>query len=113
MGKLAVFNEYKTKLKELYFKMCGMKISKSKNNRDLDELVEKIFELDFYYAGLALSVSEGGIVKKKDLYEISGLINIANSIVANNVVDEKVLTECKNFINTINEIDCTLRKLIV
>lgn len=107
-----MYYEDKKKLKELYFDMMKMKLGTSCKNQELDDIIESICELDPYYAGLALTVSEGGKIHKKDLFDIESLKNKLNLIVIGDENDEAVLSQCCDFIRVINEIDSILRKFV-
>lgn len=97
-------------LKNLYFEMKKFKIPKSSKNEKLASWLENVIELDSHYAGYALTVSEGGGVSSKDLYNVENLKNSLNSIQVFDDEDKKIFEECKIYIKIINQIDSLLRK---
>ncbi|MCE5318103.1 MAG: hypothetical protein LLG04_12190 [Parachlamydia sp.] len=99
-------------LKNFYFEIERLNLPKfSVSNENLDQLVEKIVELDSYYAGLALTVSEGGVFEVKDLYNIKELFDLLQLIHPSSEEDRKILSDCQMFVNVIDQIDQLLRKV--
>lgn len=98
-------------LKNLFFKIEKAKFPDIPENELLANLIDNITDLDSYYAGLALTVSEGGKISLGDLYNIEELKKSLNSIQIQNEKDKKILEESKMYLETIDQIDRLLRKL--
>jgi hypothetical protein len=98
-------------LKNLYFEMERLKIPQNIENEQLSKWIDNFNELDPYYAGLALTVAEGGKVLVKELYDLGELKKKLNSIQVYKEQDKEILEKCKSYLMTIEKIDCLLREL--
>ena len=103
--------EDRKNLKDLYFEFKQMKLSHHfVKNTDLADWIDDIMVLDAYYAGLALTVAEGGKIALSDLYNIEAYENSLNSIQVNDEEVVKILKYCNLYLNKLNQIDKLLRK---
>ncbi len=103
------FENEKRRLRELYRELGKLKILQSTDNEVLSSIIEKLLEMDSYYAGLALSAAEGTSIEKKQLYDIKELKNKLRSISPLSREDSEIYEVCKVFIDKLYEIDMTLR----
>lgn len=98
-----------SELKNLYKKLENLKLPQFSDNRSLNEVVENIAELDPYYAGLALSVSEGGNVLLRDLYDIDALKEKISSVKVTSDKEYAITKEFIFFANTLERINNLLK----
>lgn len=91
-------------LKKLYSELKELKVPKFPKNEELGNWIEDLFEVDSYYAGLALSASEGEKISKKDLISIENLRQSLNSITVQNENDKKILKDCQIYFKKIEQL---------
>ena len=103
------FENEKRKLRELYSELGTLKIPQSTENEVLSSIIEKLLEMDSYYAGLALSAAGGTSIEKKQLYDINELKTKLRSISPLSSKDWEIYEVCKVFIDKLYEIDTILR----
>jgi hypothetical protein len=101
--------EAQKRAKEIYLELLNLKTPNFSKNKNLNELEEKILEIDPHYAGLALTLSEGGHVALSDLYDVQQIKEQLNRIHLNNAEDEKNFELCKQYIDTVESLDTLLR----
>ncbi len=99
----------KENLKQLYLELTKRRTTKNSENQELDTITYRINELDAYYAGLALTASEGGKISLKSLYDIEELVELLKKISTFNQEDILLLEECRSFLKTLSQIDAMLR----
>ena len=99
------------RLKNLYHELEKFKIPKCSKNEVLASWLDNVMELDAYYAGLALTASEGGKISSKDLYDIAKLKYSLNDIKSYSEEDKYILDECKSYLKIIEQIDFLLHDL--
>ena len=73
----------------------------------------EITGLDSYYAGWALTVSEGGKISSQDFYNIDGLKKWLERIRCDYEEDKQILEECRSYLKIINQSDQILHKIVL
>ncbi len=97
------------KLKDLYFKIKQLSPPPFSGNQLLSDVVETIIELDPYYAGLALTVSESGKVLSPELYKLDNLLSMLNKVELENEMDREIYNQCKVYLDCFSQINSLLK----
>lgn len=100
------------KLKDLYGGMRQLKIPSFSSNQRLSDMVETIIELDPYYAGLALSVSEGSRISKSELCNLDEVLALFVEIEIQNEKDREIYGLCKIYLDYFSQINFILQKFV-
>lgn len=98
-------------LKNLFIQMSKLNMPPCSNNEALEAVAENIIELDAYYAGLALTVAEGGEISMKNLYNIDEIKNKLDQVKVDTLEDKKILEDCSVYLEIIDQINNLLIKL--
>ncbi len=113
LGSMMKFDEEKRKLKSLHEKLKGLQFPKFSYINDLSNWIEELIEIDAYYAGLSLSISEGEKISKKDLFDLVQFRKKLNEIQPHlkKQEDLTIAKNCYEYLDTIQSIDSILRKM--
>ncbi len=98
-------------LYKLYSTLLEMRTLPCSNQDQLEDLGNKIMELDAYYAGLALTASQGGKINLGHLYDIGELNRQLIGIQITNTEDEHILNCCQKYLDTFNQINLLLHSI--
>lgn len=93
------------RFKVLYYELKKAKTPKNAQSEVLEELIDSMQDLDAYYAGIALSTSEGAKIATTSLYDIDHLCEILEHIAQTENEDSALLLECRIFLKILKQIN--------